>query len=131
MKNNKTQIHQWSMIPYPRKLWVVKTKNPIELAETFYDSECEELSLTQTFEKINAFVMKAVHKETREMGYIVCIIRKMTVATCCHESFHVCDFLCDDIGLETSAGGSNEHYAYLIGWVADKIWQVNTNNVKE
>lgn len=46
----------------------------------------------------------------------------INVASCAHEAFHVADFIADRVGLVVSEGTGNEHMAYLIGWITNKIF---------
>ena len=42
------------------------------------------------------------------------------INTICHESFHIMVNIMDDVGM-TLSDSSEEAYAYLIGWVSEKI----------
>lgn len=43
---------------------------------------------------------------------------KPVIDTIAHESFHAADFIFKHIGADFCSDGSNEHWAYLIGWIA-------------
>lgn len=42
--------------------------------------------------------------------------------TVAHEAFHAADYVGEAIGLEFQVDGANEQYAYLIGWVVDRVF---------
>ena len=42
------------------------------------------------------------------------------INTICHESFHIANGILDDAGMKL-CDNSEEAYAYLIGWVAEKV----------
>ena len=48
------------------------------------------------------------------------------INTICHEAFHITSGILEDAGL-TLTESSEEAYAYLVGWVAEKIQKVLTN----
>ncbi len=132
MDNKKAQIHEWDMDIYPRKLWVCKTRDINVIKDRFYDENTNELIFegdpnSPTFK---AQVFRVQTKEDKYLGYMVHIATKLEVSSCAHEAFHVADFLSDDIGMYVQEKTGNEHFAYLVGWVADKIWQVNNNKIK-
>ncbi len=39
-----------------------------------------------------------------------------------HEVFHAVDMFFSKIGVEHNDGGSNEHWAYMIGWLSGKVY---------
>jgi hypothetical protein len=45
---------------------------------------------------------------------------KANINTICHESFHIANTILKEAGL-TLSDSSEEAYAYLVGWVGDKI----------
>jgi len=54
-------------------------------------------------------------------GYINLIIHpKAKINTICHEAFHITSGVLEAAGMEL-VSGSEEAYAYLIGWVGEKI----------
>lgn len=48
---------------------------------------------------------------------------KVNHGTISHEVFHAASELLDDCGLELNSG-SNESYAYLIGWMTNKVYNL-------
>lgn len=56
-----------------------------------------------------------------KLGITNLVIRPdATINTICHESFHIMVNIMDDIGM-TLSDSSEEAYAYLIGWISEKI----------
>lgn len=59
-----------------------------------------------------------------KLGITNLVIRPdATINTICHESFHIMVNIMDDIGM-TLSDSSEEAYAYLIGWISEKINEV-------
>jgi hypothetical protein len=42
-------------------------------------------------------------------------------STCAHEAYHVVDFIMDEKGIEYQRESGNEHVAYFIGWMVNRI----------
>ncbi len=127
----KIKIHEWDIAPYPRKLWIVKTKDPRCIAKYFTDDRGEEIDFDRSrIDTAKAAVIDVAHRKNGCLGYVVTICERLNVEDVAHEAWHVVDDLCEQTGVMQAAGTGNEHIAYLIGWVADKIWQVVTNKIK-
>ena len=54
-----------------------------------------------------------------------------TTKTLCHEAFHAMDYLASEYGLDYDRDGSNEHLAYLIGYIASNIAKALYDDVDE
>jgi hypothetical protein len=48
----------------------------------------------------------------------------LDVECCAHECYHAADFIFQRTGMETSNNNSNEHMAYLIGFLVNKIFDL-------
>jgi hypothetical protein len=46
----------------------------------------------------------------------------INVSDCSHEAYHAADFIADLTGMITHKDSGNEHIAYLVGWIVDKIF---------
>ena len=119
---------------YPRKLWVATSENVQYLIDTFTffstidlkkvnDNTAKELLNPSSSERMIAAVYPVMHNKTTEYGALVIIfdISEFTTGLIGHEAVHVADYICDELGIYTDSLANNEHYAYLVGWVAGKI----------
>ena len=117
------KIHKFDPIIYPRKVWVLVTRSGGYLDEIFeHDCDLENFSDNAT-----AIVFPCILKETREFGVAVVFTYKkyMDVETISHESVHVASCIFNDCGLRMGfADQQDEHFAYLVGWVAKCIDKV-------
>ena len=104
-KHTKSRIH----IPiYGRTLLVNITKN-VKKEVRLIDKDAFE------GQEVEAVVVEDKN------GCINLIIHpRADINTICHESFHITSGVLEDAGLELG-GNSEEAYAYLIGWVAEKV----------
>lgn len=116
---NKPVIHEFDPIIYPRKLWIMITDNPKDIEEYFEDEKGRKLDY-ESFKNRRASTMSAIRKDTDDFGVLIVFHKEeyLTISTIAHESFHVADWFCDILGLDCEREKSNEHIAYLIGWVA-------------
>lgn len=122
------QIHQFDPVIYPVKLWVIKypTLEAIYNNFTIYDGKelnlnISEATLVSTYNKI------IVKKDINKYGVLISIFGKINCSHVAHEATHaarvIWDWLCED-----STGAEAD--AYLVGWIADCIDQVNKNKFK-
>ena len=44
--------------------------------------------------------------------------KKPVIDIIAHEAFHAADYIFNELGVDFVTDGSNEHWAYLIGWIA-------------
>jgi hypothetical protein len=121
------KIHQFDPVIYPRKLWVVITDNIAVINDKFNHNYDIPLKFS---DKYVGMVFDVVLKDTLEIGVAVVFSTKknMTVKNISHESVHVASSIfgsCNmNIGFDK---GKDEHYAYLVGWVAECIHNVKIN----
>lgn len=119
---------------YPRKLWVATAENVQYLIDTFTffsttdlkkinDNTAKELANPNSSDRLVAAVYPVMHNKTTEFGALVIIfdVNELTTEYISHEAVHVADYMCDELGIYTDSLSNNEHYAYLVGWVAGKI----------
>lgn len=63
------------------------------------------------------------HKGHRVLAmYIEKVDGRINVATTAHECFHIADMLLEIKGMEYKPESGNEHMAYLIGYLVDKVF---------
>ena len=100
---------------YPRKLYVLEKKEEIEL---FHGREGikEELPFDET---VRGRVWPCVCKETQQLGVAV-YFRELWFDTISHEATHIANIIFNDLDVAMT-WTDDEHYSYLVGWIADKI----------
>ena len=109
---------------YPRSLYVIDN---IEELNKFTDIGGNGLLPADTY----GATYNVMHKKTSIYGSLIFLnidelrnkLGSYIVNVICHESFHAADCIFDNIDAEVSKGNTNEHMAYLIGWVAECCWK--------
>ena len=78
------------------------------------------------------FTNFAIDENNNKVVLIVFPDRKVcTTNVLCHEAFHAMDYLASEYGLDFNPHGSNEHLAYLIGYIASNIAKALYDDVEE
>ena len=124
-------IHEYFLSPYPRKLWVVKDKgfNPNDM---FVDRSGGIINFDNNErDGARASVFPVIQKETGKYGFLVLILCRLNASDVIHEASHVADGVFDDCGVMLTENTGNEHIAYLIGYIAGCLWDVNNNKIKD
>lgn len=132
---NKVTIHQFDPVIYPRKLWIVSTKDEKIIKNNFTERDGKEMVFEDSIgnEPI-ASVISCTQKGSGFYGFLIWIQdnKKFDVGSFAHESVHVASQMFYDMGMQMGfTDGRDEHYAYLVGWIADCINQVKTNKFKD
>ena len=114
------QIHQFENAIYPRKLWVAVCDNEEAVNKRFgVDFENSD--------RWQAYVFSCTDSESGNLG-VCCIFRRkkyLTVKNIAHEAVHVASNIFNDCNMTMGFdNGKDEHFAYLVGWVADCINQL-------
>lgn len=126
---------------YPSKLWVVVCNKDLDVnnildqftfftttgflkQEVNYDIEDH---LRNSVGDIVGETFAVMNKDTAEVGTMVIIydVNSITEGTIPHESVHAADYFYEytnQNGQSFSEG--NEGYAYLVGWIASKVFNV-------
>ena len=125
---NKIIFHEFDPVIYPLKLWVVKNPTNEVIKERFihYDGE----KIEDDFRKISAAAVYntvLLNVETDNFGILVSIKNGLTVKYTAHEATHAARFMWDWLREREPA---IEADAYLVGWIAECIWQVKTGKFK-
>lgn len=122
----KTELHEFDPVIYPRKVWVIVTGSETILRDNFkYDGE-----LRRAFDSSDAFVFGCQNKESLMNGVCVCFLKKssMSVKNIAHESVHIASQIFSDCNMTMGfEDGKDEHYAYLVGWIAECCEKVKLN----
>lgn len=130
MKN--TTIHEFYPLIYPRRMWVVKGCNEEFIKDKFTERLGEEI----VFENLDGnesactVLPRVKLKENGKYGHLVYIQSRLSVGDIAHEAVHVATELFSEIGSFHTAD-NQEPFAYLVGWVADCIYQVATGKFKD
>ena len=127
----KSKIYEAELVIYPRIIWITygwKTKDvekEFEPAKGYTFSEDDDGAAATTYQRV-------VKLSTNKYGILINFASKagMTISAIAHEAFHAADDLCDELGMCNSENTGNEHIAYLVGHIADLIYQVKTNKFK-
>lgn len=148
MKKTKAKIVAYDPEIYPVCLYV-GTRECVKEANILFDAYDNVQDLAEdkdkgiiVFSKSNQAITACVkEKETGTAGLLVLLdLNNMkeyytSVDTIAHESSHVADAMFEYLGIvKNDYEKGNEHYAYLVGWIAGRIsnYLINyTNNEKE
>ena len=81
----------------------------------------------ECYQKELGYETRETEGSTFRKGGVITLFLKskdggVSLNTVAHESFHVADYIGEAVGLEFQPDGANEQYAYLIGWVTDKVF---------
>ena len=124
---NKTIIHQFDPVIYPRYLWVIIGKIDLPAIKERFEIEKSLLrDIEDNGEKCSGITIKASEIDTRNQGVIVVIKRSsLNTSVIAHESVHCADYMFDEVGAYSQHfNDTNEPYAYLVGWIANCIDKV-------
>lgn len=129
MKNKKVVFHEFNPVLYPLKLWVVKNPTGEAIKNRFEEhngkpinADFRDIAVASTYNRI------VCDKQTNKFGILISIHSTPSVGSTAHESTHAARFIWDWLDeVEPSA----EADAYLVGWIADCIWQVKTNKFRD
>ena len=124
----KVEIHEFSLDIYPRKIWVCVTNNPDCIKDKFYDETKNGEFVFDKADLYEAMAMPSIKKDGNYKGVMIMFLSKkyMTPKNIVHESIHAGKMIFEGIGADIRP---HEPFEYLCGWIADKIWQVKTNNL--
>ena len=125
-------IHYFHAHVYPRKLFVVKGKDKAKLIKAaFTTPKNEALELGDEERIAGACTWKKVAlKDKGWLGVLVWIVQDYSPASLAHEAVHVTNAIFEELGVDTGYD-HDEHYAYMVQWVTDCLWQVVTGKFKD
>lgn len=125
------KIHQFNPVIYPRKLWVLKGGNSELIKRHFSDTDKSELVIPKEIgDGFDGMVLQVESKDNGCLGSLVWIANCVTVSEVAHEASHVAMDILSEMGYKLDAE-NQEPLSYMIGWVADCIWQVKTGKFKD
>jgi hypothetical protein len=122
----KPIIHQFDPVIYPRKLWIVVTRNIQCVKDRFFDNKLKSEIVYEDISKFHATTCSVMEKRTLLYGVIITFSGKdkMNMGNIAHEATHAARIIWDELG-ETSIG--MEADAYLVGWIAECCEKVKLN----
>ena len=126
-------IHYFHAHVYPRRLFVVRGKDKARVVNAaFTTSSGNELEVGEQEKKsAGACTWKKVMlKEKGWLGALVWIVSDSSPASLAHEAVHVTNAWFEELGVDTGYE-HDEHYAYMVQWVTDCLWQVVTGKFKD
>ena len=126
-------IHVFMPEVYPRRLYVVRGKDKAKLIkQAFCTYDKEDLAgIDESKEWAGACTWSRImFRDTGKLGVLVWIINNATPPSLAHEAVHVANIMFKELGIDTGYD-HDEHYAYMVQWVTDCLWQVVTNKFKE
>lgn len=114
----KNLIHKVAIPIYDEMLYVAFTKEAAFSQFGFSEEEqnkhatCDGLA----FEGVD-------HKGRRVFAiYVEKQGEAINIATLAHECYHIADMLLEAKGMEYKAGSGNEHIAYLVGYLVERVF---------
>lgn len=125
-------LRECDPVIYPIKAWVVKGGTKQDIKDLFVDGEdSEELIITDALiESSKAITIEPVKLlKDGQIGTLVWVHHpdRLDVGTLAHEADHAANAIFKQIGAKVDVENDETH-AYLVGFIADCIWQVKNNN---
>lgn len=121
-------IFEYDFVIYPRKLHVLIEPTLEQINDKFLgmnDKPLQKEQYDKYANSCNAITCTAKEKEDKFKTVLVIILDKENCkfGTYAHESIHVADIICEQLEITTQgfSDGGNEHYAYLVGFISQKI----------
>lgn len=125
--NIKTEIHEFDLYIYPRKIWVCIGGTIEGIKQHVRTLERTELDFSQVA-PFDACTVACRSKASDKIGELIYFPDKrvMTFGIVAHEATHAALDVCADIDLRIDAA-NQEPFAYLVGYIADCIEKVKNN----
>ncbi len=99
--------------------------------QRIYVSFCKE-TLVDRFgiedmrkDSCDGFTTSVIERENGKQAFILYLEKRgdcLHVSTVAHESYHVADMIFEHCGVEYKYDSGNEHMAYLLDWIVNKIF---------
>ena len=129
----KLIVHQFDPVLYPRLIFVVKGQGDDmkkKIDDAYRTPDDDHLSFDGA-DKVKAGVWNVMETADRHSyGVLIWLREKVDPGVAAHESVHAANMICSDLGIHFDAL-NDEHYAYLVGFIADCIWQTWTGKFKD
>lgn len=105
---------------FPFRFCIAEYEEVKEVKETFVDWDGDEIMFP---EGASGFVSRAKFKDSGKICSLIVINkREANIGTAAHEAFHSATDVLENVGIFHN-GGVSEVYAYVIGFIAQKIYE--------
>lgn len=127
---SKLKVHIFDTVIYPRKVYVVKGKDiQDDILNAFSAQDGFKLD-TNGADGCRAGCWRVQLNEDKKLGVLVWLREKIDVSVIAHESVHAANTIFGDCGV-TYTPYNDEHFAHLVGFIADCVYQTWTGKFKE
>ncbi len=118
------EIYEFDPQIYPRKVWIMTTKNLKYIQEHFCERNFNEIDPVDY--NFVACVIPCRRKSDRLLGFLLWIYdyKDLDIKVAAHEAYHLADGIVQDTGMCYVNSTGNEHVAYLVGYYTDCICKV-------
>ena len=122
------KVYSFDTIIYPFKIFVIINNNPDIISEYFKEYTGENVVFTNNdgTDRMDAFTMKVISKETPEYGALLFFRDKksMTPGLIAHEASHAAKFLFEHIGADMR---EHEPFEYILEFIVDNCHKIKAN----
>lgn len=126
----RMKVHIFDTAIYPRLIYVVKGKGlKDDIHDSFLTPEGETLNMEGS-DMCRAGVWDVQLKETGKLGALIWLRELIDVSVVAHESVHAANIIFRSCGVVYDTM-HDEHFAHMVGFIADCIWQTNIGKFKE
>lgn len=122
------KIKKYSNELYPYGVWVANDIDADSLTDMFTflcndDTEISEEDAKKMLEDDGAYATtyRIIYKKDDTAGSLIVIYRDIDIDTIAHEAGHVTQDVAEFLGFDFVSKGANEHFMYLLGWIAGRI----------
>ena len=122
------KVNEFECEIYPRTLWIVY--DDVESIKRDFETSDEEAIEEDSFKDSLASCLSVNRKKDGFRGVVIHYTKRLTeeggsqvVSTISHESVHAANMIMREIGINYTMY-QDEHFAYLVGWIARKSWSV-------
>ena len=126
----KIQVHIFDPVIYPRKVYIVKGKDlNNEIKDAFLTPDGYMLN-TEGADACRAGVWDVQLAEDKKLGVLIWLREQIDISVIAHESVHAANLVFRSCCIDYDTT-HDEHFAHMVGWVADCVNQVVTGKFKD
>lgn len=128
MSDSKTQVHEFPLGIYPRRIWIAYKYKKQDIKDMFSSRDLSELDLDEEVgeEASSSVYPNVMFRENGYYGVLILVKTRLSVGQIAHESGHVATELFSQIGAYLDPN-NQEPFMYLLGYIADCIDKVIKN----
>lgn len=130
---SKFIVHEFDPVIYPRKVWITKgsSKDIISKIKENYRTPEDEYLSDDGVDTSKACVWSVMeNNDAKRLGVLILLVENVTVGVAAHEAIHAANCICRDCNIHYDCD-NDEHYAYLVQFITDSIWQTWTGKFKD